>query len=165
MYTKPKRFEKNELLQLDLRELFLPSSRANTPIFFFLKHRVTIKYFKHWLILTAKGLLQSSEFHGSPISREPDIIQVSWRRKGENKDHLLFHQITQISSQWSANKRLGEKKSLVYAPVLERWNSVNVGKEKKMSFCSLTIRKAKFFEERQWHNLQGAYVILVPKRE
>ena len=155
------------MLQLDLRELFLPSSRANTPIIFFLKQRVTIKYFKHWLILTAKGLLQSSEFHRSPISREPDIIQVSWRRKGENKDHLLFHQITQISSQWSANKRLGKKKSLVYAPILERWNSVNVGKgkKKKKSFYFLTIRKAKFFEGRQWHNLQGAHVVLVPKRE
>ena len=104
------------MLQLDLRELFLPSSRANTPIIFFLKQRVTIKYFKHWLILTAKGLLQSSEFHRSPISREPDIIQVSWRRKGENKDHLLFHQITQISSQWSANKRLGKKKISCICP-------------------------------------------------
>ena len=38
-------------------------------------------------------------------------------------------------------------------------------KKKKKSFYFLTIRKAKFFEGPQWHNLQGAHVVLVPKRE
>ena len=162
MYTKPKRFEKNEFCYNWTWDSYFSPPQEQIPQSFFLKHRVTIKYFKHWLILTAKGLLQSSEFHGSPISREPDIIQVSWRRKGEKKDHLLFHQITKISSQWSANKRLGEK-NLLYMPqfwkgeILSMWGR----KKKKISFCSLTIRKAKF----QWHNLQGAYVTLVPKRE
>ena len=55
----------------------LLSKSQTSPATFFLKQRVTINYFEHWLILTAKGLLQSSELHGSPISREPDIIQVS----------------------------------------------------------------------------------------
>lgn len=125
----------NSMLHPDLRELFLPTPIANTPNHFFLNQRITIKYFEHWLILTAKGLLQSSEFHGSPISWEPDIIQVSWRKKGENKDHLLFSQKAQINCQWFANnnKRLGGK-SLLYMPQFWKGEFLSTWGKKKNVF-------------------------------
>lgn len=32
-------------------------------------------------ILTAEGFLQPAEFHGSPVRREPDVVQVSCREE------------------------------------------------------------------------------------
>lgn len=78
----------------------------------FFKQRKIIKVFKHWLILTAKGLLQSSELHGGPIGREPDIIQVSWKKRRKTKTICYFIRKHRENPRWFANSYKSHNRKL-----------------------------------------------------
>lgn len=115
------------------------------------------------------------------------VFGVSWRsyklrtwhysgqlkKKRRNRSFVISSESTDKNARWFTSNynndknRLGKKKSLAYAPsfrsrILSMWGKT---KQNKTSFCSLTIRKAKFYEVLQWHGLQGIHIVLVPKGE
>ena len=128
----------NSVLHLDLRELFLPAPTANTPNHFFFKPKNNYQVFRALVNTYSKG--PSAVFGVSWQSYKPRTWHYSGQLKkkgGKQRSFVIFSKDTDklpmICQQQQQQEARG-KKSLVYAPILERWNSVDVGKEKKNVF-------------------------------
>lgn len=140
-----------------------------THFLFFWQQSTSTKYFKKWLILTAKSLLQSAELHGSPVSWEPDVVQVSWREKGETEVIGYFtrkhrRKRTVIGQQPPHWPKYVRTESSCICPKFGDIKTCQCGEmNENLFFSSLTMETPKFCERLLWYSLQGMHVILAPE--
>lgn len=127
----------NSVLHPGLRELFLPTPIANTPNHFFFKPKNNYQVFRALVNTYGKG--PSAVFGVSWQSYKPRTWHYSGQLKkkgGKQRSFVIFSKGTdKLPMICQQQQEARGKMSLVYAPVLERWIFVNVGKEKKCLFA------------------------------